>query len=333
MRAIFAVLVLVWAGGISTAEAAGRRPSSLAGTVIPQYGNNWYTEPQAINNRGEIAGFAVHFDEQDEDGNEQEKWVVFIRSAAGRYQPIAERGFVSDMNDKSEVVGVIVPADEFGWPEGFVWSRRRGLQKLGSFIPFAINARSDMAGVCEPPGGLRQACLMRDGVLSVIPDAAEARGINRAGTVVGTYGESRGFRLSRHWRFTDLGRALAEDINDRGVIAGHRWMEIPGRGERAVVSAWTSRGVRSPGDVGLGLGINNRGWIISLAFRLGDDGGEESYCFAWNATTDARVMLTGGTDSFVIPAAINDHGLIVGSAGGRPILWRLPANSGSRGGR
>jgi hypothetical protein len=320
MRAMLALLLVVSAGGSSSAEPAERRASSLVGTEIREYRNSWYTVPQAVNNRGEISGYAVHLDE------EREEWVAFIRSAAGRYQPIADRGYVFDMNEKSEVVGVIFPADDTGWLEGFVWSRRRGLQNLGSFIPFSINARSDMAGVCEPPFGVRQACLLRDGVVSVIPDAAEARGINRAGTVVGTYGDNRAFRLSRNWQFTDIGRAVAEDVNDRGVIGGHRWKEIPDRGERAVVTAWTRRGVRSPGDIGLGLAINNRGWMISVAWRVGDDGSEESYCFAWNSTTNARVTLTSRTGGFVLPEAINDHGLIVGTADGRPIVWRLRAN-------
>jgi len=327
MPAILALLLVVSAGGSSLAEAADRRASSVAGKLIREYGGNWSTTPQAVNNRGEIAGYAVLFAEEDEEDGE---WVAFIRSAAGRYQPIANRGYVFDMNEKSEVVGIIFPADESGWLEGFVWSRRRGLQNLGSFLPFSINARSDMAGVCEPPSGLRQACLMRDGVVSVIPDADEARGINRAGTVVGTYGDNRAFRLSPNWRFTDIGRAVAEDINNHGVIGGHRWMEIPGRGERAVVTAWTRRGVRSPGDVGLGLAISDHGWMISIAWRVGDDGGEESYCFAWNSTTNARVTLTSRTGGFVLPEAINDHGLIVGTADGRPIVWRLRAKSGSR---
>jgi hypothetical protein len=319
MPSVLALLLVVSAGGNSLAEAVDDRPSSVAGTAILEYGGNWYTQPQAVNNRGEIAGYALRFNEE----NEEEGWVAFIRSAAGHYQPIADRGHVFDMNEKSEVVGIIFPADESGWPEGFVWSRRRGLQNLGSFMPFSINARSDMAGVCEPPSGLRQACLMRDGVVSVIPDAGEARGINRAGTVVGTYGDNRAFQLSPDWRFADIGRAVAEDINNHGVIGGHRWMEIPGRGERAVVSAWTTRGVRSPGDVGLGLAINDRGWLISIAWRVGDDGSEEPYSFAWNSTTNARVALTSRTGGFVLPEAINDRGLIVGTVDGRPMVWRL----------
>jgi hypothetical protein len=313
MRAVL-VLFLVLAAGVSSLDAADRRTQSLNGTAIREYRGNWYTEPQAVNNRGEIAGYAVAADDT---------WIAFIRSASGRYQVIADRGFVNDMNDSGDVVGVLFPADESGWPEGFVWNRRRGLQSLGSFVPLSINARRDMAGFCQPPSAEREACVMRGGIVSVIPDAGEAHAINRGGTVVGTYGDNRAFRLSSRWRMTDIGRAVAEDVNDDGVVAGHRWMEIPDRGERAVVTAWTRRGVRSPGDVGLGLGINKSGWLIALAWRVGADGSEEPYAFAWHSISGSRVSLRSRTGGFISPQAINDRGLIVGTADGRPMVWRV----------
>jgi hypothetical protein len=157
----------------------------------------------------------------------------------------------------------------------------------------------------------------------VIPDAGEAHAINREGTVVGIYGDNRAFRLSNRWRMTDIGRAVAEDVNDHGVVAGHRWMEVPDRGERAVVTAWTKRGARSPGDVGLGLAINGSGWVIALAWRVREDGAEEPYAFAWNSTTGARVALRSETGGYISPEAINDRGMIVGTIDDRPAVWRL----------
>jgi hypothetical protein len=320
MRATLGLFLLIVVG-VSPLDAAERRTPSLTGTAIREYGGDWITVPQAINNRGEIAGYAVDNDDS---------WVAFIRSSSGRYQSIAERGFVSDINDKGEVVGVIFPDDESGWPEGFVWSKRRGLQNLASFLPFAISPRGDMAGVCDPPGGTRQACVLRGGIVSVIPDGGEAHGINHDRTVVGTYGDNRAFRLSNRWRMTDIGRAVAEDINRHGVVAGHRWMEIPNRGERAVVTAWTRRGVRSPGDVGLGLAINDDGWVLALAWRVGADGAEEPYAFVWNSTTGARVTLRSRTGGYVSPEAINDRGVIVGTADGRPMVWTLRRSNEAR---
>jgi hypothetical protein len=310
MPARIAILLLV-VSCASPLAAAERRTSSVSGTPIRPFGGDWSTVPQAVNNRGEIAGFAIR---------EENEWVAFIRSREGRYQSIADRGFVYDMNDKGDVVGVLF-VDDFGTLEGFIWNRRRGLQTLGNFLPFSINERSDMAGVCET--AIRQGCVMRDGVVSVIPDASEAHGINRAGTVVGVYGDNRAFRLTERFEFVDIGRGVAEDINDHGVIAGHRFLQVPNRGERAVVTAFTGRTVRSPGDVGLGVAINESGWVISIAFRLGDDGVEHPYSFAWNSTSGKRVSLASSLGEFIIPEAINDRGLIVGTSEGVPMVWNL----------
>ena len=312
MPAKIAVLLLVLASA-SPLAAADRGASSIVGKQIAAYGGDWVTVPQAVNSRGQIAGFAIR---------EENEWVAFIRSRGGRYEAIADRGFVYDMNEKGDVVGVLF-VDDFGALEGFIWNRRRGLQTLGSFLPFSVNARSDMAGVCEPPGGLREACVMRDGVVSVIPDGSEARAINRAGTVVGVYGDNRAFLLTNSSEFIDIGRGVAEDINDHGVVAGNRFRQVPNRGERAVVTAFTSRGDRSPGDVGLSVAINERGWVISTAFRLGDDGVEHPYAFAWNSATGKRVALASTLGEFILPEAISDKGLIVGTSEGVPMVWTL----------
>jgi hypothetical protein len=313
MTSKIVLLVLIVACS-SPLAAADRTPQRLNGTLLKPYRANWLTVASAVNNRGEIAGYAVSPDDE---------WVAFVRSSSGRYQRIADRGFVADMNDRGDVVGVIFPPEDTGWIEGFVWSRRRGLQSLGSFLPASINAGGDMAGSCEPPGTLARACVMRDGIVSVIREGADARGINRAGTVVGTYGDNRAYRLTRDFEFVDLGRAVAEDINDHGVIAGHRWLQVPNRGERAVVTTFASRTVRSPGDVGLGVAINDKGWVISIAFRPTGDGGEEAYCFAWNSSTRKRVALESTSTNFISVDAINDDGLVVGNAEGQPIVWKL----------
>jgi hypothetical protein len=317
MRTKVVLLLCIFACA-SPLVAADRHSQSLNGTLLKPYGDNWFTAPQAVNDRGEIAGYAVSADDE---------WVVFVRSTGGRYERIADRGFVHDMSDKGDVVGILFPLDDTVPPEGFIWNRRRGLQSLGSFVPFSINARGDMAGLCQSGAG-DAACVLRDDIVSVIPDAIEAHSINRDRTVVGIYGDNRAFRLTKDLQFMDIGRAVAQDINERGVIAGHRFVQIPNRGERAVVTAWTKRGVRSPGDVGLGVAINDRNWLISVSFRVDAEGIEQPYAFAWNAITGARVSLESGEERFILPTAISNHGLIVGTAGEFPIVWRLK-NHGS----
>jgi uncharacterized membrane protein len=286
------------------------RPARLTESVVlADYGGNWATYPDAINNRGQIAGWALSNDGQ---------WVAFVRSPRGKYTAIAERAFAYDINDRGEVVGILFPCDASGCRfEGFVWSAERGLQNLGSFLPLAINDDGDMAGICQ----LRQACVMRGGTVSAITGpGSEARGINANGDVVGQYGDNRGFHFSTEGQFTDIGRAVASDINDRGVIAGHRWTVMPERGERAMVTAWTEDGPLSPAlEVGVAIALNKKAWVIAYGF----DENERYFTYIWNPATNARVMLESADGGYVQLGAINDHGDVVGSAGPHGAIWRV----------
>ena len=310
MRAGVAVLLALLAtSGI--ANGAARRVAHLVESVVlPNYGGDWYTVATSINNRGDLAGYASRGEDEG---------VAWIRTARRGYEAIADRGLATDINNRGEVVGVrFACVGDACSSEGFFWSRDGGLQNLGSFVPFAVNDRGDMAGACEPEW---QACVMRGGVVSVVAGPGSvANGINRRGDVVGTYGDNRAFHLTPDWQFKDIGRAVANGINDRRVIAGHRWIDMGERGERAVVTAWSRGRARSPlREVSVGDAINNKGWVMANAW----DENEESYGFVWNSRTNTRVILDSARGEWVFLEDINDRGDVVGTAGSRAVIWRV----------
>ena len=313
LSAAVTVSICIGATTIVEGEARGGtqpRVAALAESVVlADYGGDWYTDATAINNRGQIAGWAARDDQ----------WVAFVWSAREGHTDIAERAFPRDINDRGEVVGVLFPCDEGDCPlEGFVWSAERGLQNLSSFVPFAINEHGDMAGVCDPPW---QACVMRGGSMSVIAGpGSEARGINANGDVVGLYGDNRGFHFSTEGQFTDVGRAVASDINDHGVIAGHRWTIMSTGAERAMVTAWTKDGPSSPAlEVGVAIGLNRKAWVLAYGY----DENEQYFTYIWNPATNVRMMLVSADGGYAQLADLNDHGDIVGRAGQHAAIWRV----------
>jgi uncharacterized membrane protein len=293
-------------------SAAAQETTAIVGyRVLAPYAGDWYTTVTSINNLGEIAGWAFNGDDQS---------VAFVRSADGDDTLIAERGFTTDINDNGDVVGWRTPCTDGSCGfEGFIWTRAGGARSLGTFLPNAINAAGDMAGVCE--GDAWQACVMRDGIVSVVGDlGSQALGINASGDVVGTYGDNRAFHLTPDWSLLDVGRAVANDITDKGVIAGHRWLELEGLGTRAVATAWSKRGAVSPRtEPSLGLRINEKNWVLVLAQNA--DGA--FYAYVWKPSGNRRVQLDGGADGFVFPEDMNDHGDVVGSAGTQPVIWQV----------
>jgi hypothetical protein len=310
--AVTSSICLVAAAIAEGQERAGPQPRAahLAESVaLADYGGDWYTDATAINNRGRIAGWAARGDQ----------WVAFVWSPGEGYVDIAQRAFPRDINNRGDVVGVLSRCDEGDCRlEGFFWSADGGLLNLSSFVPFAINEDGDMAGVCQPEW---QACVMRGGALAVIAGpGSEARSINVTGDVVGLYGDNRGFQLSAEGQFTDIGRAVASDLNDHGVIAGHRWTVMSGGSERAMVTAWTKEGPVSPAlEVGVAIGLNKKAWVIAYGF----DENERYFTYIWNPGTNVKVMLDSADGGYVQLSDINDHGDVVGRAGQHAAIWRV----------
>jgi uncharacterized membrane protein len=314
MRLLLPASLAFLAASTVAGGAARMTERVLDAVVLPDYRSDWYTVPTSINDRGEIAGYAF--------GEGDDEWVAFVRTRAGRDRAIARSAYTHDLNNHGVVVGtrVTCAGDDCGL-EGYVWSRRDGLASLGSFYPFAVNDRGDMAGVCSD--GLWRACVMRDGVVSPIAgDGSEARAINARGDVAGSYGDNRAFLLTAGWRFRDIGRGAAEAISDRGTVAGQRYQFLGERGERGVATVWTKRGARSPArEASTATAINRRGWVIVNAW----DEHEETYSFVWNPATRRRLMLGSADGGWVFVEDINSHGTVVGTAGIHGAMWRVSA--------
>lgn len=101
------------------------------------------------------------------------------------------------------------------------------------------------------------------------------------------------------------------DINEDGVIIGRdnccafRWSESEGM-------------VRFAGDSSLASSINNKGWIVGTRKDPDDRFGRIPYIFE-----NGRVIDLASFDSLrTEPTSINDEGTIVGSASGKPVIWR-----------
>jgi hypothetical protein len=68
-----------------------------------------------------------------------------------------------------------------------------------------------------------------------------------------------------------VGRAVASDINDRGVVAGHRWTIMSSGVERAMVTAWTKGGPLSPAlEVGVAVRLNKKAWVLAYGYDEND---------------------------------------------------------------
>jgi hypothetical protein len=126
MRRI-AVVVLVL---VSTLGAAGYAEN----TRTPQFtvafrgslDNAGSTQPLAINNRGEVVGFAFGSDESA---------VAFFWSRRDGFRRIAPDAFALDINDRGDVVGTWGPCIDECPQFGFMWNERDGFRDLGASFP------------------------------------------------------------------------------------------------------------------------------------------------------------------------------------------------------
>ena len=144
----------------------------------------------------------------------------------------------------------------------------------------------------------------------------QALGINNRGDIVGwAFDEGSGRERPVLWQGRDHTPTVlptrrddyeATDINDRGTIVG--WALAYGVGRQAVT--WVGRRHREvdvgpPGVDSQGLAINDRGQVVGVRLESGDG-------FRWDPRTDRTTILTGLTDIYDEPRAINDRGVVVG---------------------
>jgi uncharacterized membrane protein len=143
--------------------------------------------------------------------------------------------------------------------------------------------------------------------------SSDAYAINEAGTVAGTSvlaGQSHATLWQKNGNTIDLGRGVAYNLNDHGLVVG----EVDRR-----AALWNGTQATFLGGVGsLAYDVNNRGWAVGSVYDQvwGDPltamlwhGGQsiDLNSFLGQADRDAGWRLVSAT-------AINDHGWVVGSA-------------------
>lgn len=218
-----------------------------------------------------------------------------------------------------------------GWSEGggprrvVVWDDADQIHDLGfDAMPFDMNEAGVVVGLdLAVPGRQGRAAFVYDPVVghaAALPELpgterSEAWGVNDAGQAVGTVQVDGAGWIPVRWDLaagtvTDLRPIsqllFATDIADDGTIVG--------------VLPDLRAGIWSPGD-GAATPISD---VQAAPMTIGDDGTVVGYtpytpeAFRWHATTGFEWLGNDGEQSQA--RGVNDHGQVVGSAGGRAVL-------------
>ena len=179
---------------------------------------------------------------------------------------------------------------------------------LGTFQPSVLNNSADMAGYC---GGQGEACVIREGRLSVLPHpvcgsecGVSIGGINARGDVTGTFAEQgaqdRALVWPREggWNWIALDRS--DDILNDGTIIGGASAQpaiLSRNGE--VITAPTSQAS------GAAFTANHSGLVVG-------NGGNFDQAFAWDSRNGSFLLLgEPGSNA----ADVNERGDVIGTVG------------------
>jgi probable HAF family extracellular repeat protein len=149
-----------------------------------------------------------------------------------------------------------------------------------------------------------------DGTIQKLAESGHANAINNAGVVVGDTGSKAFYFDTELHVLPDLGGdfAMAEDINDDGVIAGtSRTADGRTFAVRYVDGTVTSLGALDGGTYSFARGINSKGTIVGGSYS-GTHWDSLPVKFEGGAVTLLGTL--GG--NYGSAAAINDRGVIVG---------------------
>jgi uncharacterized membrane protein len=260
------LMVAFLVGGASLNAANQRITIREIGTPDGTY----YSIPAAINDKGVVVGTTEV--RLPEGGGFSTPFLWSPRSGFDLFLN-GTAGAAHDINRRGQVVGQFFGTTD---ARGFLWSAKEGLTDLGNFIPFSINDRGAMAGIC-PSMGPTIPCIWSDGDLRQLP------------VVSGGVAEG-----------------AAYDINRRGEVAGY--VVVPQLGVRA--AHWDDRGVLSvlpplTGHEAIeAYAINDRG---EMAGRVLNET-SPSFAIVWGADHAIRLGPAGSTAS-----AINAAGVAAGS--------------------
>jgi len=218
-------------------------------SALPTLGGN-NGEAGAINNRGEVVGFAEDGSvdptcQAGKTNNRIQLPVLWEKGEAHALPTVGGDvdGFALAINDRGQVVGdtgtCAGASHAVSWENGAA----HPLASLGSWaVAQSLNERGEIAGYAGNPSGGFSAVLWRNGShgavtnLGILPgdSASFATGINNKGQVVGSDFDSQGnWSKGFIWQdgvMTDLNKLISADsnlfiiaasnINDRGEISG-----------------------------------------------------------------------------------------------------------------
>jgi uncharacterized membrane protein len=313
--------------GLTFALAAG---TALAQNYTLSYlgtsGNRFWT-PTDINNRGLVVGTVgeTHEPRAVIWDTRAPSLMTYLPTYADCCTYIDSTG--AAINDRGQVAG----DDTF---RAALWNNSNARPTLlnGEFMESNARGLNESGAVVGSIGGhamLWDATGAHDlGTLG--GTSSDAFAINEAGTVAGTSvlaGQSHAALWQKNGNTIDLGRGIAYNLNDRGLVVGMV-------DRRAAL--WNGTQRTFLGDVhSTAYDVNNRGWVVGTEYEQvwGDPltamlwhGGQsiDLNSFMSQADRDAGWRLVSAT-------AINDHGWIVGSAynaqfnSGKGFVLSIPA--------
>jgi probable HAF family extracellular repeat protein len=260
------------------------------------FGPKWRTGATAINDQGQVIGFALH-----ELGSEPRDWpehaFLWERGTLRDLGTGTRSGFgvseALDINESGQIAGVIV-TDPTTW-HAFLWEQgswsRIPLPKLGA----AVETADD---------------------------------INDEGQIVGTYRHSSDSRelvfLWENGRARALGGGFGAVLNERGAVLVDSWPGQPRvyRDGRVIVLRDPTGRPSSRTDGFAAVALNDNGWVVGTDYapRL------PRRAALWINGQMRRLGTLGGKTSGAV--AVNDHGQIVGrsalaaNAGFHAFLWQ-----------
>lgn len=246
--------------------------------------------------------------------NDPQRIVGLVYSDSNRVAYLWDRGepvslggantIAQDINDRGQVVGVMLTTDPVPLPIAVMWDGNRPVRFLGTLEGGAkswawrINDPGQVVGRATNGDGFWRAFLWDDEVMTDIGTLAgpesSAYGINNQGQVVGSADLNDSVSHAFLWDgnvMTDLGTAgepteatflnsAAISINELGTIAGYSEVIVDGGRIENHAVLWHNEEVIDLNEyLGAGSGwqlltkaysVNNRGWIVGEGINDGD---------------------------------------------------------------